>query len=635
MIDYILGGISLVGFVFFLVLFGTSLYKDNQVSIPKRIVLAYIVFSFLNCIVLIPIQVLNLPWLSAFLYMIIVLISCILYSVYNLKKYNIKIIDKSVLDFSKRYYFLVVITGLLFVIYLFQYDLIWINNHLDDGYYLVKIATLPFTENPFRTDFATGLPAADGFNPYLLSSYELEASVFLYLLRIDPVIFCRVFLNIFNYFLFVCTIYCVGESIVEATHVKISKNFIQYFSIISILFSFEYTFLQSTGLFVVQDSWQYSSAMWYGSSIVRTMGIFWIIIPFLNLQKMTMKVILKVAGIGLVLLSRSAIAVPIVIVSCISYLLSFLLTTNCKKGKLPFICVFSILLIIGIVLPNKQDVNKLIINGFLQNKSSIILWLVFFTLTLGWIKYRNTKLKRLFLVMFFIFCLIVVPQLNDFFELYSIYWFPALRAQTCYIYSVTVTSFVLFSLFLYDLLIKRMFKVVYSFLFFALLSGSIFSISIVYGSPIRVLKTMYNNWHIMPNCTVQISKSLGKSGIENMNVISPEWVDNNGNRHAMAVMLRTYAPNIHSLSTIGRYSVSEKSKYATFFPEGQEKYNNFLSNPGNDSFLDMMLIINKYDVEGIIFNSDIFENYKSEAGFTLYDEVENYYVYIKTSILKK
>ena len=636
MINYIIGTISIICFIIFLCMFGTAIYRNyTNISIPKKILTAYIVYSFLNCVVLIPLQLLNFPWLIALFYMILIFVLCIFFSVYSIKKFKLNVIGLQFKAFIKRYYFLVVISFVLILIFLLQFDLIWINNHLDDGYYLVKIATLPYTDNPFRTDYATGLPAVGGFNSYLFSSYELEVSVLVYLLKIDPVIFCRVFLNVFNYFLFACTIYCVGESIVEATHAKISKNFIQYFSIVSILFSFEYTFLQSTGLFVVQDSWQFSSAMWYGSSIVRTMGIFWVIIPFLNLQKITINVVSKVVIIGLVLLSKSAIAVPIIIVSCVSYLLSFMLTADNRKGKLCFFCTFLALLVLGIVIPNKQDVNELIINGYIQNKFSIVLWLAIILLILGWIKYKNSRLNRLFLVMFFVFCLITLPQLNDSFELYSMYWFPALRTQTCFIYSLTVISFILLALLLYDMFGYNIYKIIYNLLFFGFLAGSIFSVSVVYGSPICVLKIMYNNWHIMPNSTVQISKCLGKSGIENLNVISPEWVVNNENRHALAVMLRTYAPNVRSLSAIGRYTISEQNEYATFFPEGQEKYNNFLSNPGNDSFLDMMSIINKYEVEGIIFNSAVFENYKSEAGFTLYEVVENYYIYIKTSILKE
>ena len=92
-------------------------------------------------------------------------------------------------------------------------------------------------------------------------------------------------MNIFNYFLAVCTVDWFAAELNKRMAYRISKSMIQFCSMVLLIFAFEYTTLARTGLLMVQDSWQFSSAMWYGSSIPRVMGLLWLIVPFINREK--------------------------------------------------------------------------------------------------------------------------------------------------------------------------------------------------------------------------------------------------------------------------------------------------------------------------------------------------------------
>ena len=75
----------------------------------------------------------------------------------------------------------------------------------------------------------------------------------------------------------VCTVHWFAAELNKKISYKISENKIQFCSMVLLIFAFEYTTLSKTGLLVVQDSWQFSSAMWYGSSVPRVMGLLWLI----------------------------------------------------------------------------------------------------------------------------------------------------------------------------------------------------------------------------------------------------------------------------------------------------------------------------------------------------------------------
>ena len=76
-----------------------------------------------------------------FAYMSVVLLLAVLKIIYSIKQENyIKIVTLK--NFVKCNWFLIVLTIILCYMMFYYYRAFWYGNHLDDGYYLTKIATI-------------------------------------------------------------------------------------------------------------------------------------------------------------------------------------------------------------------------------------------------------------------------------------------------------------------------------------------------------------------------------------------------------------------------------------------------------------------------------------------------------------
>lgn len=626
MFDYFVGFLVVLLFISFYYLLGSAVLK-NQDSFSKSIIFGYIVFSFFTAIFLIPIQLLHLSWNLANIIVISLCLLSVAFIVFRIKNKQISFSLVFFKQLIKNNYFLFIISILLIGIYLLQFDLIWINNHLDDGYYLVKIATLPYLEEPFSTSYSSGIVTHSvQFDSYLLSSYELEQSIYVSWFHIDPVIYCRIFLNYFNYFLVANTVCLFAQTILGGMR-SLKKQHFQYFSIILIFFSFEYLVLQRTGLFVVQDSWQFSSAMWYGSSIGRMMGLMWILILFANISKITIKEIILAFAVSIVLISKSAVSLSVIFVGGLSFLLVFFLTGN-KMNRFIGIILFLLIVILGWILPDSEVRNSLIINNFLKNKYSIVLIgsIVFSAWALFKFKKEKT-LVRSILVLLISTLIILVPEINDSFEFISQYDFVACRFQATLFYTIVISGFILFLIFI-KIYLPKLYNLMVPVSLGLALIGSVLTTVPIYGNPVNTIKIMLDNPNIMPQSTVQLSKELNKLPGE-VNVLCPDWINVDNHRHSLAVMLRTYAPNVKVISALPRFSVPEGNRYANFKQDQQNVYTHFVSNPNYLNFEMLQTIIKDYKINCLVFPTDCFESYSLNSGFKFYMKSGPYYLYLK------
>ena len=56
---------------------------------------------------------------------------------------------------------------------LFYYAGFWLGNHQDDGYYITKVATLPYSPIGGNYNYSVGTMNT-GFNSYIVNTWELE-----------------------------------------------------------------------------------------------------------------------------------------------------------------------------------------------------------------------------------------------------------------------------------------------------------------------------------------------------------------------------------------------------------------------------------------------------------------------------
>ena len=109
----------------------------------------------------------------------------IIFIVYKFKKNGFRISRNELVNGFKNNYALFIIAFILLLLSFANVHIMWLNNHLDDGYYLGRISRLTSYQNPYYYNFAVGLDEQHNFNSYLFDVWELEASVYINILRMN------------------------------------------------------------------------------------------------------------------------------------------------------------------------------------------------------------------------------------------------------------------------------------------------------------------------------------------------------------------------------------------------------------------------------------------------------------------
>lgn len=621
MYDYCISAIFFSLLITFFYCLGSVIVSEEN-SLPYRFICGYLFYSFIIAIGGIVIQLLNLSWYLFFWYTILIIIALLIFILYRSKKEKIKIFLIGIKEFLKKYWFLFIISGILIVISLAYSEWIWLNNCLDDGFYLNKIATLPYIENPFITNASTGLvEIQNGFNSYIVNTGELEMSVYVFLLQVTPTVFTRIFLSGFNYFLFACCIYAFAEKIIKSTNIKCSEYTIQYIVSIILLFSFSWNFMVVKEILVVQDSWQFNTAMYYASSIVRTMGILIILVHFIENNKIRICDILLVVLISIVLVSKSTIALPIIFVTCIAYLIVNFLFDDKYWKKISTIIILVLIGIIGLMIGGNDYIDELVRNLFLQNLKSYLVIGCLVVIILSF-SFRSQVINKVNVIMLVVIFLMESPIINNLFEKISVYDFVAARASTTYIYTFVIIAMIYVYLFINKFKYsKKLIVPIYLVVTIMLSVVSLYSYNSCNGKLLTSYKIMYNNRKIIPDSTIMLGKKLSdlaEDADEEINMIMPEGVLVDGHLHSVAIIIRSFAPEIKSISAIGRFKVSEGNDFSSFTSDDQAKLDAFITNPTEENKQNLKILLEEYPINCIVLPTAEDNEYLYEIGFESY-----------------
>lgn len=238
----------IIGFLFVIAL-SLLFYSLGSVIINKeksdgyKLMVGYLIYSFFIGLSGMIVQFLNIPWKIYFYIVILWMIGIILFIVYQVTIKHKKIFYDGIKGYIKNNYFLFVVTILLMAVFILTYNALWFGNHLDDGYYITKIADLPYVKNPYTFNYSTGFQ--DKFSlERILNTHELELSVYVYLLRMSPSLFTRFFMSGLHYFVFANSLSAFAYAILK----KINKDFnyylVQFIPAILLLFSFNENFIR-------------------------------------------------------------------------------------------------------------------------------------------------------------------------------------------------------------------------------------------------------------------------------------------------------------------------------------------------------------------------------------------------------
>lgn len=629
--DYISGFVFLIWMIILCYLFGYSIRKESNFS--ENLLTGYIYYSFIIGFGFIIIELLDLPWKIALIYFIIAVLGIVVYVVLSFRNNILTITKKDLKHFWNENYFLFLIVLILLFISFISFNIYWLNNHLDDGYYLSKIVKMPYLNNPYAYNYAVNCNT----NPmlaYKINTGELESSIYVYLLNINVFVFCRLFLNFFNYLLICSTISVFANKIYRNLDLKSNKyKYIQYTSCIIIFFSTNMDLVYKIGFMYLVDHWQFVTAMYLCSSIPRTMGILWLLMMFIDNEKIAFKDLIKLFVVSVVLMSKSSIALPIILLT--SVVLYFVINFK-TNNKIYFILIpFVLYLAIGLILPNRSHIQASVYSIFMQNVKTLpfivstIVLLVSFTC-------RKEIVNRINIALIMILGFMLIPEVNDVFESFSVYNFVANRMFTTLMYTFYITAFAYVVFAFISFMSKKMIKPI----FMALTCFITLCTSVTYthrGMSVKnAVKVIVRNNKMVPNSTLELGNTLDNLSKNNgvLRVLSPEFVVVDNVYHPLATILTTVSKNTISLSAIPRYPVDSKEKIASFKYEYQVDFTNFNNTKSFEDFNKCIPFIDSYKINSFILTGDT-ENNQVYGDFVrtkvVADPVANisYSIYIK------
>lgn len=639
MINYIKGVSFVIVYISFIYIFGCSIlknkYKDNA---PLRFLTGYISYALLLAVGGIPMQIFGFPWKIFEIYLICIVIIVIGYSIYRIYTNKIKIFTMNIFSFMKQYWFMFIFGIVLVGISSLCMDWYWLNNGLDDGYYLTRMASLPYDGNLLSISASTGLKMTNTFsNSYNFNIFDLEASVYIYFLKIVPTLFARGFLAYINYFLFMCTIYVLFSKIVRELKLNVDRYYYQFSCIIIVIFSFSYTWMLGNNIHHLMDSWQNTTAMYYGSSIVRNMGIPLLLLPLIGKNKIKIKDICIYGLISFFLLSKSTIAIPFSIMTFIAYLIVFILR---NKKYVQLLSLAIILIFLSILLGESPHINSAFKNILLSNfRSYLIIFVIIILISMYFM--RKKIINEILTIILVINILVGIAPVNNIFYKVAIYDFVACRYMTGLFVFMIIFSFIGIYIYVYNKLLYKLKSNTISIIFMcAMLILSCFGATT--HENLNLINTMRNakifieNPYFAPSSVINLGnelENLAKKSNDKIVVMTNEGIGISGKTYSLAVSLRQFAPSVISIAALERFNSNSDTRFNNYNISNQKIFDNVILNPTIENIQKLIPILKKYPINCIITVGQSLDDKINILGFKKYKEIDyqnSYYIYIKS-----
>lgn len=628
MYSYLVCGVFFLTFVLFLVFVGRQISGVAEFS--DNLSLGYVVYSVPVAIAGIFIQILNLPWVWFALllgceWLVLFGVSVVLMKKRGQKRQTIR---KEFIDFLKDNWLVLLVTVLMVGMMLLYYRGFWLCNHQDDGYYITRVATLPFGETGGNYNYALGIDNG-GFSSYLVNTWELEASVYVYILGIDVTLFLRLFQSAFHFCLLANLLKAFANKVMLNSGISFNRNLAQYPVVIILLFNVYYLVFEHTQLLKLQDLFHMNTGMYLGFSVIRTMGILMLLLFFMDREKINLKMIAGVASISVVLISKSSVALPMIVIIVVSSLLVWLFTDYDRKGKIFTFIICVGMAGLGFVLPASESIQETVYIKYIDALKSPVLWvcgvIFLFSFTLR-IRVVN-RINAIFCVA----CLLtIIPEINDIVECFSVYNFVGARTV-----STLAFFFIMLSSVYLCILLKKVCKkektivsiyliacvgiVIFSLVGFKLYGGEVIPGKEPLGAGFRTsLNVLKENIYFMPDSTIELGEKLddlSEESEDKINVITPSMVIVDHTLHPLPVVLRTYAPDIVPISAVMRFPISGDSALANY---QQQYYDTFIAEPSDETYKLFKEEIKDLDVNCIVVYDDRCSAWLEEDGFELY-----------------
>lgn len=630
----------------FWMVFIIGIYAVGNVIIPNKeaqsvkFIAGYLVYSFFVAIGGILIQLLNIKWNIFAIYMCVLIIGMIVIIIYRKRKNEI-FFTTSLREYVQYNWFIYAMCAILCIMLLFYFRSFWYGNHLDDGYYITKVATIPIDGGNYVNNISVGVGQWTAFS-YLLNTWELEASFFVKILHVTPTVFLRFFQSGFNYFVFFNCVLAFGKKITKFIEKDDDTKSLQYTLGFYLLFFVYYVYMQDKKIFFLRDMFHLNTAMYYGSSIAKLVVIMCILMFYVQENNISIKMMAGVGGISIVMISKSSIVLPILVVTIVASCITWLLQNSDKHKKWLGVAIGILYIGLGIVIPGDGGIQQEVYTYVKLMIESPVMWICVLVFTISF-SIKDKVVYRLNSILVISGAMIVIPQVNDVFEKCSVYGFVGGRAWSMWVYTFVVLN-VIYS---YILLRKICKENIVKGLYIAI--TCVMTILLLYGfktdggelfvtdkmpattSLKESLNVILHNRKFIPNSTIELGKELEKITNDSGNqlyVLSPKWAGIDGTAHSLAIQLRTFSPSIISVSAIERYPVDLDCE---LYGYDQSVYDEFNGQPSDKTLEPLKEAIEKYKINCYVTQNKDCGKYLKKIGFKEEKPIQDgvYYVWTK------
>ena len=625
MYSYFAGIFWIILNIFIIYIIGNALC-DKEDAFSKKILLGYVIFTAIGSIPGIICQLLEINVKIYYVVYSILIICLVGFSIY---KTGINQVSKEeVIKHIKNNYVIYIVSFLLVLLSVINIEGQWLANNLDDGRYLLLSANYSRLANPYTVNPATGLISGSAGIIRSINTFELENSFWISLLNIEATVYTRVFLSFFNYYIFINGIKYFIDIIKKQFDIK-HKHLLQFATIAVLILMITPDKLNN--LLYMQDAWQFQTAMWYGSSIVRMCTFFLCLTPIIEKEKIELNSIIYYIFVSVALVSRATQALPLLFVISIAYL-----AVMQKSIRNIVICLLAELLILYFmpVLYSNQEGIYQICEMTIQTNMSSILFISSLIIIIGAYFTKNMIVIRWNSILLLSSLFIFSKFFNSMVLNLSQYDFVVARSMTTVTVTLLCTAAVYFSLLILWAIRKYWGNLV---VFVGIASILLCFIKVSNQNEIGYrhrAKILINNIQIMPESILNISNQLDLiSAQEKLTVISPAMVYENQALTAFATILRIDAPDIISLSAKPRYpEIQDHDTYGDYTQSEQEIMEQFVRGNIYDFDKEVNEMIDKYRINCFISMSEITNKYLEEMDFRLeYDyssETNHFYIYV-------
>lgn len=334
-------------FLYQVVGFFVNKVAGKQYNFSQKIILGFITFTSLQWLVGFPSQFLHISWKSYFsiqsisyLFFLGGVIWWIFIHKNGIIVMNRLEIKEKLKNHFRNYWFLYLLT-LGFGLFSVTSQLPYFEMNYDDHYYIGRIVQEIGSINLATENFFTGITAEVGFDR-LITTYEIGYGFWSQLFQIEPSFFARFTMTFFNYLLLFFSIHAVFSPVIK------KQNLVQFVLLLFPILLFPAGYLWDLNLFKPFDGWQLNTAMWYGGSIVRMLGIpllFFSVQIFLENKFFGL---LIGALTGITLIANSAVALTLIFVVGLCLLVAWLIVLIFSSETKWIVRTLSALVIIAI-----------------------------------------------------------------------------------------------------------------------------------------------------------------------------------------------------------------------------------------------------------------------------------------------